>query len=45
MQRDEWKFTYSGKQIVEAASNKVAHHKRKKLEMVALDLYVLHTKV
>ena len=29
MQRDEWKFSYNGKQIVEAAKSKIAHHKRK----------------
>jgi hypothetical protein len=29
MQRDEWKFSYNGKQLTDAAKAKVAHHQRK----------------
>ncbi len=29
MQRNEWNFHYSGKQLLEAANAKLAHHQKK----------------
>ena len=29
MQREDWKFTYTGKQLLDAANAKLAHHQKK----------------